>query len=312
MILILADSGDAWSTLIHLELSRRGKEVSWVQPSQLLDRILLNWSVRCDGAVPEGTLIVEERPVALADLTGVLVRLPIPPPLSIDDLSPEDRSYVTRETTAAWLALLDTLPCAVINRPVPGGRATLMSGSAEYSRLARVHGFLMPPSYYAASWADAVAKFASWHNRVYVKMLGSSEPGRFLNEPGDANSEPFPQHRSVFLQPVPDGQRITVYVVAGEAVATLVHPVGSSNEPQIVPAVPADACLRLTQDLGLAFAECEVILAADGIYCLDVSASPRYWRCPQEVQQRIVASLSDCLSQQRSHSLHDSLIGANG
>ena len=312
MILILADGSDAWSTLVHRELSRRGEEVVWVQSGEVLDRILLNWSVMSDGSVRDGILVIDGRSIALDDFTGVLVRLPIPPPLSFDDLSPEDRSYVTKETTAAWLALLDALPCAVVNRPVPGGRPTVPSCSVEHSRLVQRHGFLLPPSHCTRSRSDAIAQSSAWHEKAYIKPLGSLEPGVFLDALSGETGEPLPEGRSVLMQAVPDGQRVTVYVAAGEAVGTVVHPDGHSDQNHILSPLPTEQCVHLTRDLGLAFAECELVVAADRAYCLDVSASPHYWRCPHDIQRRIVRSLSDYLSQQRSIPFHDSVARAHG
>ena len=313
MILILADGTDPWSTLIHRELSRRDEEVIWIQPAQLLDRILLNWSVMCDGSVPDGTLVIDERSIALADLTGIVVRLTFPPPLSLDDLSPEDRAYVTKETTAAWLALLDALPCAVVNRPIPGGRPTLPSCSVELSRLAQRHGFALPASHCTWSRSDAVARLLAWNETAYVKLLGSQEPGMFLDDTDTKKkAELVPEHQAVLMQTVPDGQRVTVYVAAGEAVGTVVHPGGRPDKSHFLSPLPTQQCVNLAQDLGLEFVECQLVLTDQTVYCLDISASPHYWRCPHDIQQRIVKSLADYLSQRRSIPFHDSAVGAHG
>jgi hypothetical protein len=308
MILVLADGTDAWSSRIHRELSSRGEDVVWVQPDQLLDRIQLNWSVKCDESVPDGSLVIEDRSVSLADLTGVLARLPFPLPLLLDDLSMEDRSYVARETTAAWLALLNALPCAVINRPVPGGRPTSLSCSVEHARFAQQHGFLLLPSHCTRSRSDTITQLFKWQGKAYVKPLGSQEPGMILDGHCDV---PFDEHLSVLMQPVPAGQRVTVYI-AGEAEGTIVHPDGNLNATSVISPLPTEPCARLTRDFGLAFAQCELVLTGDRIYCLDVSASPNYWQCPQEIQQRVVRSLADYLSQPKSIPVHDSPAGAHG
>ena len=76
-----------------------------------------------------GSLVVDGHTILLSDLTGILHVSTFPPPLKLVDLSPQDRDYVIKETNAAWIAFLNALPCAVVNRPVPGGRPTILAGS---------------------------------------------------------------------------------------------------------------------------------------------------------------------------------------
>ena len=311
MILILAGETDAWSSHIHRELTRCGEETVWVQPDQLLDRIALNWSMERDGSVADGTLVIDGRALALDDLSGVLMRMSMPPPLSLDELSAEDRSYVTRETTAAWLALLDALPCAVFNKPVPGGRPSSLSCSVESSRLAQRHGLLLPHSLSVGNKTQATAQFNVWNKRAYVKPLGSQEPGAWLDEHADVNGDWYPARGSVLMQAVPSGQRVTMYVVAGEVVGTVLHPDSHPGGHHLHSPLPTEACARLTQDLGLALAQCELVLDGDQAYCLDLSASPDFWRCPHDIQQRIATSVSDYLSRRRSFLSHDSLVGTH-
>ena len=129
MILILADSTDPWATLVHREAQRTGGDVFWVEPVLFLDKILLNWPVVGGEAVVPGSLDIDGRTIPLNDLTGMFARLPFPLRLDLDGLSDADAQYVTKEATAAWLAFLNAMPCSVVNRPMPGGRPTLLSGS---------------------------------------------------------------------------------------------------------------------------------------------------------------------------------------
>jgi hypothetical protein len=129
VILILADSTDPWATLVHREAQRSGGNVFWIQPTQLLDRILLNWPVVNGALVVPGTMVIDGHTIPLADLTGIFARLTLPLPIELEELSLQDRDYVVKETTAAWLAFLNAMPCSVVNRPVPGGRPTILAGS---------------------------------------------------------------------------------------------------------------------------------------------------------------------------------------
>jgi len=314
VILILAESTDPWATLVDRDARRSGGDVFWIQPAQLLDRILLNWPVVTGVSVVSGTVVIDGHTIPLADLTGIFARLTLPPPLELEELSSQDRDYVIKETTAAWLAFLNAMACSVVNRPVPGGRPTILAGSPLLSQLAEEHGFLLPPSRCTSSQADAVLQYSAWSERVYLKPLGSHEPGVFLHaHDGGEQICRVMERQAVSMQAIPCGQRVTVYIVGEEIVATVLQPSEDVPQRMELPLVPAERCLGLVGDLGLTFAECQFIVTPEGqIYCLDVSSAPSYWHCPQEVQQRIVCRLVEYLSEMRSLPRHDSLDGPDG
>jgi hypothetical protein len=315
VILILAESTDPWATLVHRDLRRRADgDLVWIQPAQLLDRVLLNWPVVTRTAVLPGHLVVDGKAVQLTDLTGIFAGLALPLSLEFEDLSSQDNDYIVKEATAAWLAFLNALPCAVVNRPIPGGRPTLLAGSPLLSRHAREHGFLLPPSRCTASRADAILQYSAWSERVYLKPLGSHEPGLFLHaQDGMEQICRVMERHAVFLQSIPEGQRFTVYVVGDDVVATVVHAGGQSEVSRDVPAFPIPECLGLVREMGLTFAECRFIVTPEAqTYCLDVSGAPSIWHCPQDVQRQIVSRLAEYLSKERSLPLHDSLDGAYG
>jgi hypothetical protein len=315
VILILAEPADPWATLVHRELLRRSEEdLFWIQPAQLLDRVLLNWPVGTGSSLLPGSLVVDDNPIPLADLKGIFPRFTLPLPLGLEELCLEDRDYVIKETTAAWLAFLNAMPCSVVNRPVPGGRPTTLAGNPLLSQRAREQGFMLPPSRCTSSRADAILQYSAGSERVYFKPLGSHEPGMFLQAPdGVEQICRVMERQAVSMQAIPHGQRVTAYVVGEEVLATVLQP--SEDVPQWMemPAALSKCCLGLVGDLGLTFAECQFIVTPEGpIYCLDVSSAPSYWRCPQEVQQQIVCRLVYYLSEMRSLSRHDSLDGPDG
>ena len=96
--------------LVNKEAQHNGGDVFWIQPAQLLDRILLKWPVVTGASVVPGTVVIDGHTCFLADLTGIFSQLSLPPPLVLEELSLEDRDYVTKETSAAWLAFLNAMP----------------------------------------------------------------------------------------------------------------------------------------------------------------------------------------------------------
>lgn len=314
MILILAESTDPWAVLVNRQTQDIGGDVLWVQPGQLLDRILLNWPVIASTSVVPGTLVIDGQTILLDDLTGIFARLALPPFLDLDELSPHDRNYVIKETSATWLAFLNAMPCAVVNRPVPGGQPTILAGSPFLSQLAKKHGLLLPSSFCTSSQADAMLQFSAWSERIYLKPLGSHEPGMFLQAHDDVEQIcRVMEQQAVSIQAIPHGQWLTVYVVKKEVVATVLQPSEDVMQRIEMPSVLSKRCLGLVGDLGLTFAECQFIVTPEGpIYCLDVSSAPGFWCCPHEVQPQIVSRLVEYLSEMRSLSRHDSLNGPDG
>lgn len=314
MILILADSTDPWATLVHRVAQRKGGDVLWVEPLQFLDKILLNWPVVVGEAVVPRSLDIDSRTILLDDLTGIFARLPFPLRLDLEGLSDSDAEYVTKETTAAWLAFLNSMPCSVVSRPIPGGRPTLLSGSPLLAKLGRDHGFLLPASRCTSSLADALQQFMTWGESAYLKPLGSVEPGQSLDShDGVEQIRCVMEQQAVSLQTVPQGQQATVYVAGEQVVATVLRPSKAVSQPMEVLSAHAAQCRGLMRSLGLTFAECQIVINPDGeVYCLDISSAPNFWRCPQDAQQQIVEHLFEHLSEVRSLSHHDSSHRADG
>ena len=314
MILILADSTDPWATLVHREAQRTGGDVFWVEPFQLLDKILLDWPVVAGEAVIPGSLEIDGHTIPLDHLTGIFARLPFPLRLDLEGLSDADGQYVTKEATAAWLAFLNAMPCSVVNRPMPGGRPTLLSGSPLLAQLAQDHGFILPASRCTSSQADALKQFMTWGESAYLKPLGSVEPGRFLHShDGGEQIRRVLEQQAVSLQATPPGQQATVYVAGEEVVATVLRSGDRGTQPMEVLSVHPAQCLGLVRALGLTFAECQIVITPEGgVFCLDISSAPNFWRCPQDAQQQIVEHLLQHLSRLRSLSHHDSSHGADG
>jgi hypothetical protein len=70
-------------------------------------------------APADGVAIVGGRRVGVAEISGVLVRLPCVYEQDLPHIVPADRGYVAAEMTAFLASWLSTLPCPVLNRPTP-------------------------------------------------------------------------------------------------------------------------------------------------------------------------------------------------
>ena len=72
------------------------------------------------------------------------------------------------------------------------------------------------------------------------------------------------EQQAVSMQAIPHGQRVTVYVVGEEIVATVLQPSEDMPQRMEMPSVLSERCLGLVGDLGLTFAECQFIVTPEG------------------------------------------------
>src|SRR5512138_3330212 len=75
------------------------------------------WEVHTDDPLGS-TAVVQGEPVAAAEISGVLTRLPAVTDRELPMLVQEDRAYAAAEMTAFLVYWLSTLACPVLNRPV--------------------------------------------------------------------------------------------------------------------------------------------------------------------------------------------------
>lgn len=75
---------------------------------------------RFDPTRPQhGSLVLDEEPVAVDRLHGMLCLLPAVYPGELPHIEPGDREYVAAEMTAFLVAWITSLPCPVLGRPTP-------------------------------------------------------------------------------------------------------------------------------------------------------------------------------------------------
>lgn len=113
MIPVLAGRYDAAAHRWAARWASRG--VALLTPDDLSQA---GWRHSLD-APADGVAIVSGRPVCVAEITGVIVRLPCVYEQDLTYIAPADRDYVAAEMTAFLVSWLTTLPCPVLNRPTP-------------------------------------------------------------------------------------------------------------------------------------------------------------------------------------------------
>jgi hypothetical protein len=67
----------------------------------------------------DGTAVIDGESVEVAEVEGVLTRLPAAMPWELREIDGKDRHYVASEMNACLVAWLSELECPVLNRPAP-------------------------------------------------------------------------------------------------------------------------------------------------------------------------------------------------
>lgn len=326
MILILGSHEEQLVALVAERLRRHGAAVAFVAHARLLAAAGLSWTI----GGGDGFLRIGARTVPLTALTGVLVRpqRPVPPDAG---LSPEDEDYLAYELQATVLGLLHALPCPVVNLPLPEPLARPAFTSA--ARLQRIvaSGFRLPATLATADRDRAARFFDRSGGLAILGTLSGQVPPRLIEGAAglDALLAAIARH-PVYLQRVPPGRWLDVFVVADRVMAVSVLS-GAAPSPQSgvpapdplridcgmawptpgaspaagppaaaavgLPSTFAAHCCALTRALHLDFAHLRLVCAQSGeACCLDISAHPVCNHCAPEVQDQIATALADLLA----------------
>jgi hypothetical protein len=210
LVLILAGDWDPLALAVRDELERRGREhamlsTDWFRHSEL------EWTPVPFG----GSMKLGGRRVELGSLTGVLARHDVLVELP-GTLEPSGDRYPFYESAAALLALLDALPCPVVNRPkpVPRTRVTMLSPA-----LARAAGFEPVPTLVASSRDEALAALAPDGTPTLVGRVSASFDDRVVTTQasGAAAIDALLPHGAVVIKTLTPATLVAAFV-AGDTV----------------------------------------------------------------------------------------------
>jgi glutathione synthase/RimK-type ligase-like ATP-grasp enzyme len=305
MILVCGGLADGVTELVCARLDACG------YPYRLLDlgvypagfEVTWHWG---GGAWPEGRLAGPGWTIELEDLTGVYVRFLGPegrvPPAGV----PEDTApALYAEYDAGLVALLEDLPCAVVNR-LAGG---MSNHSKPYQALLVRQCGLRTPATLVTNDPAAVRRFAGecGGDVVFKSLSGVRSIVRRL---GDAELARLPLLRhgpAQFQQYIP-GEDVRVHAVGDELFATAVRSEavdyryarreGADVEMAAVtlPPAVADACRRLARSSGLLFAGIDLKRTPESdYYCFEVNPCPGFLYYERHTGQPISAALADLL-----------------
>ena len=244
----------------------------------------------------------------LASVTGVFVRY-----LGMDGHAPFTTVPTGHEHTAlseaqcGLVALVESLTCPVANK----ASVSMSNCSKPYQALlVRESGLLTPPTLITND-PDAALRF--WdecgHRVIFKSLSGVRSTVRELDE-GDRDRLPLLRYGPAQFQKFLAGDNIRVHTVGTEAIATRIRSGAvdyryashqgsrAELEPTELPPAVVEACVGLSQQMGLLLAGIDLKETPEGeYYCFEVNPSPGFAYYEQHTGQPISAVLVEALNQ---------------
>lgn len=256
-------------------------------------------------AGPVGTIAGPDWVLETDAITGVYVRFLGPEGRVPPHGDPEAAAALRFEADAGLMALLEDLPCPVVNR-IGGG---MSNNSKPYQALLlRRAGFNVPATLVTSEPAVALA-FAAEHGKViYKSASGIRSIVRWLG-PAQLTRLEFLHNGPAQFQAFVPGRNVRVHTVGDEVFATRIETDAVDYRyahldgldvvmtPVTLPAAVKTACLRGARELGLLFAGIDLKETPDGEYfCFEINPCPGFTYYERHTGQQISLALADLLN----------------
>jgi glutathione synthase/RimK-type ligase-like ATP-grasp enzyme len=254
---------------------------------------------------PVGTIAGPDWVLGIEEITGVYVRFLGPEGRLPPQGDPKAAAALQFEADAGLMALLEDLPCPVVNR-IGGG---MSNNSKPYQALLLRRAGLKVPATLVTSDPAAARAFQAEHGEVIyksasgirsiVRRLGSAQLARLaLLRNGPAQFQAFVPGRNVRVHTVGD----VVFATRIETDAVdyrYAHLDGLDvvMTPVTLPAAVKTACLRAARELDLLFAGIDLKETPDGEYiCFEINPCPGFTYYERHTGQPISAALAGLLN----------------
>jgi glutathione synthase/RimK-type ligase-like ATP-grasp enzyme len=309
MILVCGGLADRVTELVCARLTHCG------YPYRLLDLGIypsgfqVKWHWQRSG--PQGYIAGPDWKVDLDELTGVYVRYLGPEGrLPLPDMQQGAAEALYFEHDTGLMALLEDLPCAVVNR-ITGGMSN--NSKLYQALLVRQCGLLTPPTLVTNVAAPAQAFYEEHNGEVIYKSLSGIRSIVRRLEPEQMGRLSLLRNGPAQFQSLIPGENVRVHTVGDELFATRVHSQavdyryasreGSTveMEPTTLPPAVADSCLRLARQLDLLLTGIDLKETPDGeYYCFEVNPSPGFLYYEQRTGQPISSAVAGLLRRGRT------------
>jgi glutathione synthase/RimK-type ligase-like ATP-grasp enzyme len=303
MILVCGGLADGVTELVCARLEHCGFPYRLLDLARYPAGFQVAW--RWTDAGPTGTIAGPDWVLDLDAISGVYVRFLGPEGRAPQQGDPEHKAALQFEADAGLMALLEDLPCPVVNR-IGGG----MSNNSKpfQSLLLRRAGLAVPETLvtndpeaaraFHAEHKDVIYKSASGIRSI-VRRLGPEQLARlaFLRD-GPAQFQAFVPGRDVRVHTVGEA----VFATRIETEAVDYRYAGRDGfdvamRPLKLPTAVEDACLRAAHALDLLFTGIDLKETPDGDYiCFEVNPCPGFIYYERHTGQPISTALANLLN----------------
>jgi glutathione synthase/RimK-type ligase-like ATP-grasp enzyme len=304
MILVCGGLVDPETELVCARLENRGFKYRLLDLGLYPAAYRVNWRWR--SARPKGYIESRSWRLDLEELSGVYIRYPgLEGRLLPSNLDPELASALFGECDTGLAALLETLPCPVVNRRAGG----ISNNSKPYQAIhIRQCGFRTPPTLVTNDPAAATRFYEEWSGQVIYKSIsGVRSIVRQMTAEHIARL-PLLRHAPAQLQALIPGHEVRVHTVGDLLFATRIDSEAVDYryaqdeglpvrmEPTTLPPAAAAACLRVAREFRLLFAGIDLKQTPTGeYYCFEVNPSPGFLVYEQNSGQPISSALAELL-----------------
>jgi glutathione synthase/RimK-type ligase-like ATP-grasp enzyme len=304
MILVCGGLADSVTELMCARLDDCGYPYCLLDLGSYPAGFEVKWHWQGDG--PVGYVTGPGWKFDLDELTGVYVRyLGAEGRIPLPNVPSDAAAAVYGEYDVGLMALLEDLPCTVINRV--GG--SLSNHSKTYQALiARQCGLLTPPTLVTNDPQAARDFCREWDGDVIYKSLSGVRSIVRRVQSEQLLRLPFLHNGPAQFQRFIPGENVRVHTVDDQIFATRVRSeavdyryagrdgLTVEMEPVVLPPAVAQSCLTIARELGLVLAGVDLKETPEGdYYCFEVNPFPGFLYYERNARQAISRALAELL-----------------
>lgn len=304
MILVCGGLADIMTELVCSRIEHLGYDYRLLDLGHYPEGYDVDFTWQDD--VPVGTIRGPGWTLDLAEIRGVYVRyLGAEGHVPLAGVAERLTPAVLVEAQAGVAAVVENLPCVVVNRAAP----SMSNHSKPYQALAiRAAGLRTPRTLITGDPVAARAFYDECGGEVIFKSLSGVRSVVRRMEPRDLERLPYLRHAPAQFQAFVPGDNIRVHTVGDVLFATRVrtaavdyryarqHGADLEMEPATLPPAVAAACRELGPASGLLLAGIDLKETPDGAYfCFEVNPCPAFAWYERQTGQPISAALAELL-----------------
>lgn len=286
-VLILANEHDYCSYAIYEQLKSEEKKVLLIPEMDFVSKTRFNWKFNnsLSGYLQYGSSFL-----TFSEISGVLMRY-VGAWQQSKDVVAEDITYVASERRAAFLAWLHSLLCPVVNRPLPKAIIGEFPSSFDLFEIINQTGLKTHRTLITNNYQEARDFHKICENKTIYSPLSASSK-YMLGDEDMEKIRPIIKVLPVSLHEQLEGEKSEVFIIGQKVLIET-----SSDKKATLPKNIKEEIIKLNQKLGLVFSKIKILRRKSDYYCLSIDNYPQYFKCSEELKNKINRELLNQLLQ---------------